>query len=407
MKVLIFSPEKPYTGAESLVTGKLMRAMMNKGWQVDMIYYEAELIYKADKDPMSILSSCHGINNSLLNKVVNKFEKVPFLNKIYFLNSIFWILKAFFYALKLNRSKKYDLVLSRIMPQYGHLPAYFFTLITKTKWIANWSDPLPLQKAPEPYGNGLEAKVSSFQMAYLKLIIGKATWNTFPSKRLLDYYREYLPSLAKNSFVLPHIIIKNRQDTSSDKILKHSAVPNSIIITHVGGFGLRNPSNLIHAVHQVYNSEKLSTKIRFRFIGYIDPYISELIQKLNLESIFSLEGVQSYEDTLNAVNSSDIMLVIEAPLKEGIFFPSKVSDYLQFRKPILAISPKIGIMNDILSIYGGGIAVDNSSVESIKSALIEISKEFHNNKLNANKYNTQNLASQYSEDKILDKIMAV
>ena len=49
----------------------------------------------------------------------------------------------------------------------------------------------------------------------------------------------------------------------------------------------------------------------------------------------------------------------------GIFFASKLTDYAQSARPILAVSPSRGYAERILSTYGGGIAVDNTDKKSI------------------------------------------
>ena len=405
MKVLIFSPEKPYTGAESLVTGKLMRAMLNKGWEVDMVFHDTELIYKSDGDTLNILNNCFGIRNTFFEKNTKFIKKVPILKKIYLFDSFFWILRSFILAIKLNRVKNYDLVFSRVMPQYGHLPALLFSSVCKVKWIANWSDPLPIQKSPEPYGLGPDAKVSSLQMFYLRLIVKKATFNSFPSDRLLNYYYQYLPKLRGKSFVLPHVVFNDINQSVQNRDVNVNL--NSFIITHVGGLGLRNPTNFIYALNELYITQKINIDIKIRLIGYVEPSISSLIQDLKLGHFFSLEGLKPYEYALNAIEESDMMLVVEAPLKEGIFFPSKVTDYVQFNKPILAVSPTVGIMNDMLETYGGGICADCTSVDSIKFSLLQIMNEYKKIKNFEGLYNTSNLRSKLSEDEIIEKIQNI
>jgi hypothetical protein len=405
MKVLIFSPEKPYTGAESLVTGKLMRAMLNKGWEVDMVFHDTELIYKSDTDTLNILNNCFGIKNTFFEKNTNFIKKVPILKKIYLFDSLFWILKSFILAIKLNRVKNYDLVLSRVMPQYGHLPALMFSAVCKKKWIANWSDPLPIQKSPAPYGQGPNAKVSSLQMFYLGLIVKKATFNSFPSDRLLNYYYQYLPKLQGRSFVLPHVVFNDENQSVENNEINVNL--NSFVITHVGGLGLRNPTNFIYALNELYITKEINIDIKIRFIGFVETSISSLIEELKLDHLFSLEGLKLYEYTLNAIKESDMMLVVEAPLEEGIFFPSKVTDYVQFNKPIFAVSPAVGIMNDVLETYGGGICADCTSVDSIKFSLLKIMNEYKKIKNCEGLYNTSNLRSKLSEDEIVKKIQNI
>ncbi len=254
---------------------------------------------------------------------------------------------------------------------------------------------MPRSKSPFPYGKGVKAKTKVTESFFMRLIIKYVSWNTFPSNRLMEYFQIYLPELKSHSSVLPHVLLNNENITSlsgnDDK---------SLIITHVGGFGLRDPSNLLLAFKKLKVSGELKGKLKFRFIGYIDAYIFDLINKNNMTMDFSLEGVKTYEETLEAIKMSDIMLVVEAPLLEGIFLPSKVLDYLQFNKPILAISPEIGVMNDLLGQFGGGIAVDCTSEDTIRTVLSTLSEDCSAVKNSEGIYNTNRLCAAFSENKL-------
>jgi hypothetical protein len=399
MKVLIFSPEKPYTGAESIATGKLMRAMINSDWKVDLIFHDLELIYTSSTDTFNILNNCYGIKNKFIKKCGTLFKKIPVLQKIYLLDSFFWIIRAVLLALKLNKKRKYDLVFSRIMPQYGHLPAYLFSRLKKKNWIANWSDPLPIRNSPFPYGQGAESKMVFWQSFYMNTIIKYAHKHTFPSVRLMKYYHSYLPRMIGKSIALPHVILEETTLTTESK-----RENEKLIITHAGGFRLRDPSNLILAVHDLIKKEKIENNFVFRFIGNIEPYIQELITRLELGQLFFLEGVKPYEETLNIIKESDIMLIVEAPLAEGIFLPSKIMDCLQYNKPLFAVSPKHGVINDLLKTYGGGLAANVTSVLSIQNTLLQILNDSEQIQKKINVYNTARIKELFSETRVLNKL---
>lgn len=342
MKILIFSPEEPYSGAESLVVGKLMRAFLNQGWDVTMIFHKLNLLNQPADDILNILNNCHGIENRNLNKLKKYLERTPLLRIVIIFDYLLWVLKSFILSLKLDRKDcPFDLVLSRIMPSYGHLPAYLLTRIRNIIWFANWSDPLPHVKAPHPYGKGIEALANGFEMLYMRIIVKGAHFHTFPCSRLMNYYSRYLPGLSSKGFVIPHIIL----DYISDM-----AIPTNnereFTITHVGSFGLRSPLNLIMTVKKIV-ATKIDFNIRFRFVGGIEEIIRVKISENELYEYFNIDGKKSYKDALEIIAESDMTLVIEAQTEEGIFLPSKVMDYLQFNKPILSISPLKGVMNDL------------------------------------------------------------
>ena len=404
MRVLIFSPEKPYTGAESIVTAKLMRAMLNHGWEVEMIYHETEMMYSTDYDVHSIKKHSYGIENKKLKDfILRRKGKSLIFKKLTSLDSFLWVLRSYRLALKLRKRKNFDLVISRIMPQYGHLPALLFKLTgRKSKWIANWSDPLPRAKSPEPYGQGPGAKTRVLELLYVQLVVKTADHNTFPSERLMEYYWRYLPGVKSKCSVLPHVIIEK-----TDGHVWPGTSDDSITLTHLGGFGLRSPVKLIVAYKKLKDQKLLPGEIYFRFIGPIDEYIFQLIEQNNITSDFSLEGVKSYEETLEIIRQSDMMLVVEAPINEGIFLPSKVVDYLQYSKPILAISPRNGVMNDLIAHYGGGIVADCTSIEDISNALLRINGDVSLLKGSKGIYNTEKLKSKFSEETIVENIKEI
>ena len=48
------------------------------------------------------------------------------------------------------------------------------------------------------------------------------------------------------------------------------------------------------------------------------------------------------------MSEAHALLIMEAPFKEGIFFPSKFSDYAMSRKPLLIFSPENGTLSDFV-----------------------------------------------------------
>jgi hypothetical protein len=108
---------------------------------------------------------------------------------------------------------------------------------------------------------------------------------------------------------------------------------------------------------------------RIRFIGPYEEALTEKVQNSGLADVIVSEGPASYEVALKLIAESSVSVVIEAPCEEGIFFPSKVVDCIQAGRPILALSPKVGVLSDLFSNHGGGIAVDCSSPEAVSHAI--------------------------------------
>ena len=68
------------------------------------------------------------------------------------------------------------------------------------------------------------------------------------------------------------------------------------------------------------------------------------------------------------MSDADMLLILDAPVEQSVFFPSKLVDYIGAKRPIFALTPE-GACADILRKVGGLVA-SPSSVESIKDGLV-------------------------------------
>ena len=54
------------------------------------------------------------------------------------------------------------------------------------------------------------------------------------------------------------------------------------------------------------------------------------------------------DETWKWIAEADILLLLEFHFSKGIFFYAKLSDYLHTSRPILSLSPKEGVVADLL-----------------------------------------------------------
>lgn len=354
LRALLFAPECwPPAGTEAIVTCKFLLAAQREGWEFDVLcqgdagqYYPAEPGPVWDSIRPFIQELGHpGITNGRLKRLAG----------------FYWAAKAAARARTLHRRRPYDVIFSRIMPQYGHLPALMLSSNLKIPWIANWSDPMPWQKAPPPYGAGPSARISLPVSHYLKAVARHADWHTFPSEQLRKYVCSYLPACETKSSVIPHIAWR-RFNSSAGR------AGENFTICHTGGLGLRRPDTFLEGVRLFLDRNPGQAAIRVRFIGAREKELQKMVDRLELADVVSIEAPMSYEKALATVAESSVALVIEAPMAEGIFLPAKVSDFVQVGRPVLAVSPGKGVLSDLLA-EGGGIAADCNSAESVALAL--------------------------------------
>lgn len=399
-KILMFAPFcYPPAGAEAIVTSKLLLTMLNGGWEIDVISQaNAGQFYPVSEDDLwepvkgivkkvdGKIAGFKGGDNGLVGKAINKVQ------------SLSWVLRAAKTATGLCSQKKYDFIFSRVAPQYGHLPALILSRKIDIPWVASWSDPMPPQKAPPPYGKGPFAKISLFLSKYYKEVAKEVSWHIFPSERLRDYVCRYLPECKPKSSVIPHVALNTCR--------RYKPLNDDFVLCHIGGLGLRDPKIFLEGVKLFLQREKINSSFIVKFVGFESHIVKEASKKLGIEDVVSMEKVRTYQETLDIAAASTVLVIIEAPCEEGIFFPSKFVDFVQTGRPILAVSPVDGTLHDILSCKGGGISADCRSAESVKDAITFLYGEWKRETLDEN-YASDRLLDLFSEHNVLDKYIEI
>lgn len=91
-------------------------------------------------------------------------------------------------------------------------------------------------------------------------------------------------------------------------------------------------------------------------------------------------------------------------MKEGIYFPSKLVDYLVNRKPVIGLSPEKGIFADLLPCKGL-IRVDADDEEAIGNAI-----EFYYDKFREGILDdfapSEELAGRFEAENVADKFLS-
>jgi glycosyltransferase involved in cell wall biosynthesis len=110
------------------------------------------------------------------------------------------------------------------------------------------------------------------------------------------------------------------------------------IIRYIGGFyGDRTAKPLFSAIAKL--SPQARRNLRFEIVG-ANLKTRLLLQKSGLPpDVIAVTGRVNYAESLRLMVESDVLLVIDAPLRgNNIFFPSKLADYIGAGRPVIGIS---------------------------------------------------------------------
>jgi glycosyltransferase involved in cell wall biosynthesis len=401
MKILFITIAfAPTEFSESIVNSKLVLAFKNAGYQVDVISRSNQgVAYSTTwNEPwLSLKTNTHEIDYKLGNKWERLIDTFICSVKLkYPLEGVRWASRAYDFANKLIESNKYDVIMTRSPSDISHLIGLKLYKKHKIKWIANWNDPsngiMPL-----PYKNSNNVLNNIISRYYTKKALKNASFSTFPSDRLQNYFTKFFKINIKNSFIIPHIgldLIDLSNNIENDK--------STISICHAGSLSSeRNPEILLKNIAKL-NLESSSLKFKLTIIGIANEQLNYLINKYNLENFVFFEKSKSYLETLNYMKLFDVLCVIEAKIDEGIFLPSKFIDYVSLKKPILCFSPLNGTLADTIKKYDGGIVIDNQDNDSVYNGLKHLMNLKEENSLY--KITSNNAIRNYFDEKtIVDK----
>ncbi len=399
--ILMFAPFfAPYSFSESIVNSKLALAFQQNGWHIDIISRAGEgPHYSAERHELwrPLQQVTHEISYSPGNKVSRLIDLVyqSFRTK-YPIDGVRWAARAIDLSIELHKKNPYQLVLSRSPNDIGHVPALEFTKQTKIPWIANWNDP-PAHNWPLPYKSVSNVlKRRAFQRL-MNRVLNKADAVTFPAERLCQhFFKKEKRAGPKKSIIIPHIGLSGYSppERNADGCFR---------ICHAGNLSReRDPASFFDGIAHFVKNATMHHHFEICIIGTSSHELTTLAETYGIAKYFKFTGGLNYVDTLAALGQSDVLLVIEAPCREGLFLPSKVADYAMIGRPILSVSPLNGTMADLIRDTGAGQLAICGEPESVANAMANLYESWLGGCLEKS-YPPSALRAQFNPEKIIQK----
>jgi len=264
----------------------------------------------------------------------------------------------------------FDLLYSRLNHFVSHLAA--LNVVHQRPhihWCAHFSDPWPGHLYPtdyrhKPTRSGL---MERRQERILHTILDRAQSLTFPGDRLCRFLLSGSRERYRHkAHAIPHL--GNFWD--GRPAYRQGEQFNLVF----AGFLLRQRSteSLFQGLQQFLTATpQARAAIRMQFIGKNTAVVEEGVQKYALAGVVSTAPQRGFSEVWPLLCQADVLLLIESPMAEGVFMPSKLADYLSAGRPILALSPPVGTVADFLS-QGGGLRVDPDDATQIAQALQQL-----------------------------------
>ena len=392
--ILVIAPASiPITGAEAICNVKLLRALSENGYKIDLISKRMKYTHYPETNLAELGLNLNSVNTIEVDNKISLKVIWQHLCCLFIFGTVFkgahWAYCVLKVAKELCKKNQYDAIITKNSP--SELLGYYFKKKNGIKWIATWNDPYPTKKYPKPYGNGVNAKLFILERPLLKKM-EEADYHIFPNQRIRDYMSNYINIPAEKTRIIPHVVIPREHIDTPHENLK---------IVHLGNvLPPRDATPFLRALSE-FIKNKQDAKIEIAFIGQTPQSIKDYIKTTHLEKYVKVFPPVKYEESQEILETYDIQLIVEAPCEEGIFLPTKVSDSMQLGKPIFTISPSVGVLNDL---YKKGHISYFSSVKDEKDILAtleQVYNDFTNGKLKTfsleKSYSPQTIFQQYDE----------
>lgn len=324
-----------------------------------------------------------GLTRDHENLTIHRTNRIPGEKWLHYLcggleitdRKLWWKFPAAHVAIQLIKEFQIDTLYTHSTPLVNHLAG----LAVKNSdcslhWTAHFSDPWTLNPYLS-YRTGLQKKINS---RYEKTVISKADTITVTSLKTKDLFVKGLKTDENKIKILPHVF-------DPDLYSRRTTKPEKKIVAHTGNiYGLRSVAPLIDAVEKI-----CPTKLEFHFYGRMKEGERKLAEK-KCPGLIKIFDPIPYLDSIKILSEADILMVIDAPLKNSPFFPSKLADYIGAGKPVAALTPLSSTTTDIVrDIQKELLVADSADVSSIaalikrmentdSSTLVKDAKDFYN-----------------------------
>ena len=383
-KILMIAPASyPVAGAEAIVNIKLLKAFSESEiFEIDLVSKK----YLSSNYPSADLSA-YGVKLNFIH--VGCVENKVSLKTIYqhiacqftlgiFFKGCHWAYSVHKVVKDLIKNNNYDYVLTK-----GELaiPLGYYAHKRGIKWVATWNDPCPSSMYPLPYGQGIEYK-GSFSDRALISMMRKADIHIFPNERLANYMHPIVKAAKSQIVIVPHVVLME---------CRHATKCDCLRLIHSGNlYPPRSPKTFLAALSKIV-AKYGRPNIKFSILGNLSEKDQCILSEYKLDDYVEYLKPVEYFKSLNMLNAFDVAVIIEADCREGIYLPTKVSDFMQMQIPILTISPEDGVLNDLYKNGNIPYFANVRDVDSIACELDRIYSDYLNGKIKANLIPTEYL----------------
>ncbi|MBO0323359.1 glycosyltransferase family 4 protein [Muricauda sp. CAU 1633] len=282
-----------------------------------------------------------------------------------------WVNPSISYLAKIIADEGIETIITTGPPHSLHLIGLGLKEKYAVQWIADFRDPwtsigyhkkLRLSKASQKKHKNLEKEVlTSADKIVVTSNLTKQEFESITDK--------------------PIKVITNGYDDE----LKPVPLDSGFTISHMGSLLTgRNPLALWKVIQElVQENEAFKNKVQIQLAGVVGEEVLQSITEYGLESYVKPLGYLSHDEVLKVQQKSQVLLLLEIDSEEtkGII-PGKLFEYLNARRPILAIGPKGWEAGELVAQTQSGKVCVQNDADSLKNVLLDWFQNYQKGELN-------------------------
>ena len=278
-----------------------------------------------------------------------------------------WAYDVVQYLEKHTDLEQFQVVYTTSGPASAHLIGFYLKQKHGIPWVADYRDPWTFNAYGTVYDPSNIGQRLLFELE--SVLLHQADCSLTVEASLVQEYVQNFGLPAEKM-----VSITNGYDEENFSTLNVSAQTDRFTINYSGLLysGHRNIEPILQAVQQLCAENKLSlSDIRFRVVGNAVPENVAAAQRYGLSSALVQTGYLSHRAALQSNLDSDLLLLL---IGEGenlkSFYSAKIFEYLRSGKPILAIAPKGGVVEQLLLESEHGSAFSARQIPEIKAMIL-------------------------------------
>ena len=369
----------------------------------DEVTEKLEIIKNPITEISNIISNSKSLNLIRSGNIPNPKEQSLFQRLLFFIRGnlfipdmkILWKNKSIDFIENYLSKTKIDVVITTGPPHSLHLIGYELKKRLNIKWISDFRDPWVNLN----YLNRFHL-LPSVKRRHKKLrdkVLINSNSVIVTSEKLKKLYKEIAPNIFK---------ITNGYDYEYSTV----NIDSKFSISHIGSlYPERNPKYLWDIIDEIcINNEEFRSNLQINFIGNTSEKIIKYLSNKTFKSCVKFFDYVDYKRAIEFMCSSQILLMVEVNDNDSSYaIPGKLFDYLNSKRPIIAIGPDRSEVNQILYDTNAGKFFNYNESINLKLHIENLYNQYEMGSIsydakNISIYRRKNLTEELS--KIINKV---